>query len=154
MSLTAEEITACVPQTLHSLVWEGLDSSAATTALPFTFGWLRMERGRSAEFLGEEFLPVPFSPFLGVTLSRGSQPLVLCTSCSRVFRFPVNPSTLPPVPGDILELPLAGSAPAPPATRESKRQKEEFLDREVFGSQAEMCKQSVPWFPEWWKRLW
>ena len=65
MSLTAEEITACVPQTLHSLVWEGLDSSAATTALPFTFGWLRMERGRSAEFLGEEFLPVPFSPFLG-----------------------------------------------------------------------------------------
>lgn len=89
-----------------------------------------------------------------ITLSRGSQPLVLCTSCSRVFRFPVNPSTLPPVPGDILELPLAGSAPAPPATRESKRQKEEFLDREVFGSQAEMCKQSVSWFPEWWKRLW
>lgn len=64
MSLTAEEITACVPQTLHSLVWQGLDSSAASTALPFTFGWLGMERGRSAEFLGEE-LPVPFSPFLG-----------------------------------------------------------------------------------------
>lgn len=70
VSLTAEKITAYVlgmplPQTLHSLLWQGLDSSAANTPLPFTFGWLGVERGRSAGFHGKQLLPAPLSLLLG-----------------------------------------------------------------------------------------
>lgn len=148
VSLTAEKIPACVlgmplPQTLHSLLWQGLDSSAANTPLPFTFGWLGVERGRSTGFHGKELL-LSLSPH---SVANNTKQRV---SASRAVHLMLQGCS-----GSLLTLPHSslylvtswcclwqGLHHAPPATRESKRQKEELLDK-VFGSQAEMCKQSV-----------
>lgn len=88
-----------------------------------------------------------------MTVSRGSQPSVhlVLQECS---------GSLLTLPNSSLYLVTSWSClwqglhQAPPATREPKRQKEELLDKEVFGSQPDMCKQSVSWFPELSKRPW